>query len=143
MFEQYVICEQGFRNVSEKGQVTGFQLRLRIANWRGLPLSLIEDVRVNVDGVAFPRDAIKVSVGGGSFTLDEMIPRSDVRWQFDEIATVTIRKPGGLAPGMHDIAVVEQIRTGLAALPTSERPTGMVALAGSPNVATKKMTLVA
>ena len=63
MFEPYVICEQGFRNVSENGQVTGFQLRLRIANWRGLPLSLIEDVRVRVDGESFPRDAIQVAVG--------------------------------------------------------------------------------
>jgi hypothetical protein len=142
MFEQYVSCEQGFNNVSEKGQVTGFQLRLRIANWRGLPLSLIEDVRVSVDGVAFPRSAIQVAVGGHSFTLDEMIPRSDVRWQFDEIATVTIRKPGGLAPGMHEVAVVEQIRTGLAALPTSLIPSSTIASMGA-NVATKKMTLVA
>jgi hypothetical protein len=142
MFERYVICEEGFKNVSEKGQVTGFQLRLRIANWRGLPLSLIEDVRVNVDGVSFPRDSVRVAVGGHIFTLDEMIPRSDVRWQFDELATVTILKPGGLARGMHEVAVVEQIRTGLAALPTSQLPSSVASLIGT-NVAKKRITLVA
>ncbi len=142
MFERYVISEEGFKNVSEKGQVTGFQLRLRIANWRGLPLSLIEDVRVNVDGVNYPRDSVRVTVGGHTFTLDEMIPRSDVRWQFDELATVTILKPGGLAQGMHEVAVVEQIRTGLAALPTSELPSTVASMIGT-NVAKKKMTLVA
>jgi hypothetical protein len=142
MFERYVICEEGFKNVSEKGQVTGFQLRLRIANWRGLPLSLIEDVRVNVDGVSFPRDTVRVTVGGHTFTLDEMIPRSDVRWQFDELATVTILKPGGLTQGIHEVAVVEQIRTGLAALPTSQLPSSVASMIGT-NVAKKKMTLVA
>jgi Domain of unknown function (DUF6379) len=141
MFESYVICEQGFKNVSDKGQVTGFQLRLRIANWRGLPLSLIEDVRVRVDGESFPRNTIQLAVGGHTFTLDEMIPRSDVRWQFDEIATVTVRKPGGLAPGVHDVAVVEQIRTGLAALPTAQAPSSAASI--GTNVATRKMTLVA
>jgi Domain of unknown function (DUF6379) len=141
MFERYLICEQGFKNVSENGQVIGFQVGLRIANWRGLPLSLIEDVHVRVDGESFPRDAIRVAVGGQSFSLDEMTTRSDVRWQFDEIATVTVRKPGGLTQGIHEIAVVERIRTGLAALPTSQLPSSMATQIGN-NVATKKMTLV-
>jgi hypothetical protein len=141
MFERYLICEQGFKNVSENVQASGFQLGLRIANWRGLPLSLIEDVRVSVDGASFPRNAIRIGVAGQNFTLDEMATRSDVRWQFDEIATVTVRKPGGLTPGIHEIAVVEQIRTGLAALPTSQLSSSTAALIGN-NVATKKMTLV-
>jgi len=142
MFERYVICEQGFKNVSEKGQITGFQLLLRIANWRGLPLSLIEDVRVRVDGESFPRDAVRVAVGGHSFTLDEMVTRSDVRWQFDELAVITIRRAGGLTLGMHEVAVVEQIRTGLAALPTSQLPSSMASGIAN-NVATRKMTLTA
>jgi hypothetical protein len=140
MFERYLVCEQGFKNVSEKGQVTGFQIKLRIANWRGMPLSLIEDVKVTVDGETYPRDAITLNVGGQSFKLDDMVTRSDVRWQFDELATVTVHKPGGLAQGMHEVAVVERIRTGLAALPTSQVPSSVAAAIGT-NVATRKMTL--
>ena len=137
MFETYLVCEEGFKNVVDKGAVTGFQVKARIANWRGMPLSLINDVSISVDGTMFPRDQIRVSVGGGTFTLDEMTQRADVRWQFDELATITVLHPGGLAPGLHDVTVSETIRTGLNVLP------GNLAVQPNASVGKRKMTLVA
>jgi len=137
MFEPYLVCEEGFRNVVENGQIAGFQLKARIANWRGMPLSLINDVSVSVDGTTFPPDQIRLSVGGHTFTMDEMTQRADVRWQFDELATITVLHPGGLAPGLHDVSVSETIRTGLNVLP------GNLAVQPNASVGKRKMTLVA
>lgn len=110
MFEKYMICETGFHNVSEQGQMTGFQIRVRIGYYRGMPLSALEDYAVAVDGQKIPREDIRFSVGGRTFTLQELETTTDFRWQFDEIATITVNKPGGLKPGMHDLEVSQQLR---------------------------------
>jgi hypothetical protein len=110
MFEKYMVCESGFRNVTEQGKVTGFQLQARIAYYRGMFLSNVEDYSVSADGEAFPRGAIKFSVGGRTFTLDEMQGQTTLRWQFRDIATITVAKPGGLAPGMHTLEVTQRLR---------------------------------
>jgi len=110
MFEKYMICESGFHNVSESGQMTGFQICVRIGYYRGMPLSSLEDYAVTVDGQSIPREDIRFSVGGRIFTLQELETTTDFRWQFGEIATVTMKKPGGLTPGMHDLEVTQQLR---------------------------------
>ena len=110
MFEKYMICENGFHNVSEHGQTTGFQICVRIGYYRGMPLSSLEDYAVTVDGQKVPREDIRFSVGGRTFNLQEMETTTDFRWQFGEIATVTAKKPGGLTPGMHDLEVTQQLR---------------------------------
>ena len=110
MFEKYMVCDNGFRNVTEKEKVTGFQLQARIAYYRGMFLSMLEDYAVSVDGEAFPREAIKFSIGGRTFTLDELQEQTTLRWQFKEVATVTVAKPGGLASGMHTLEVTQRLR---------------------------------
>src|ERR1700677_672172 len=110
MFEKYMVCDNGFRNVTEKEKVTGFQLQARIAYYRGMFLSMLEDYAVSVDGEAFPRAAIKFSIGGRTFTLDELQEQTTLRWQFKEVATVTVAKPGGLASGMHTLEVTQRLR---------------------------------
>jgi len=137
MFEAYMVCEAGFKNLREKGQIVGFQVLSRISNWRGMPLSLIEDVGVVVDGERFSRNRIRVSLGGHSYSLDEMKDRVDARWQFDEIAVIAVAKPGGLAAGLHDVEVIQQFRTGLAALSPA------LAVRPVPIVGKRRMTLTA
>ena len=51
----YMICDDGFRNVESGGKRIGFQLHMRLANYRGYLLSQIEDIRISVDGEAIPR----------------------------------------------------------------------------------------
>jgi hypothetical protein len=109
-YETYMIGDKGFKNVVENGKCVGFQLQMRIANYRGYLLSQIEDIRISVDGEAIPRAAIRFSVGGKTYTLDEMETVVDTRWELLQAATVTCLKPGGLAPGPHTIAAEEHIR---------------------------------
>ena len=109
-YETYMIQDEGFRNVEEGGKRIGFQLGMRIANYRGYLLSQIEDIRISVDGESIPRRDIRFSIGGKTYTLDEMETVVDNRWELRQIATVTCLKPGGLVPGPHTITAEEHIR---------------------------------
>jgi hypothetical protein len=107
---QYNILNRGFENVAQNGQITGFQLEVLSGYYRGVYLTLVEGFEVTVDGESFRRDQVKCTFGGHTYTQDELEKLSDTRWQWDEPAILTVSKPGGLKPGMHDVQVVVKIR---------------------------------
>jgi hypothetical protein len=78
--------------------------------YRGLGLSMVEDVAVTVDGEPCPRDAISFTVHGNTYTLDAMETEYDDRWEFGERATVTVARSGGLSPGEHVVANEQRLR---------------------------------
>ena len=110
MPEQDMVLPGGFKNVANDGQVTGFQLQLRSAYYRGVYLSLVEGFDITIDGELFKRDQIRFTVSGHTYALDELTSLTDQRWPFREIATLTVSKAGGLKTGMHDVEVVEKLR---------------------------------
>jgi sugar phosphate isomerase/epimerase len=107
---QYNILQGGFRNLPDDADPTGFQLLVKSNYYRGVVLSLIEDVEVSVDGVRFERSSISFRTGGRTYRLHEMEQVSDVHWPWLEPATVIVDHPGGLAPGVHDVLVVVKLR---------------------------------
>ena len=109
MFDKYMVLTRGFQNVSENGQVIGFQLKVRITYYRGVYLPLLGGFDVTVDGEHFKPEQIRFSIGKHTCTMEELGGAEKVRWPFGEPATLTILKPGGLKPGLHDVAVVETI----------------------------------
>jgi sugar phosphate isomerase/epimerase len=111
VLEYGIIQTRGFANVVEEGRVTGFRLLLRMPNYRGAWGSLVEGVDVTVDGRPFSRDRTRWTFGGRTFTLDELRRSTDVHWRLDELATVTVPLDGGLAPGVHDVAVTVYLRS--------------------------------
>lgn len=110
MFDKYIVCEDEIRNVSEAGQVVGFQFQARLPYYRGLGISMIEDLQVEVDGQPVAREAIRVTLHGRTYTLDEMEREYDDRWEFGEKGMVTVRQPGGLGQGQHRIQVSPYLR---------------------------------
>ena len=111
MLEYNVIQTRGFTNVVEDGRVTGFQLLLRMPNYRGAWGSLLEGVDVTVDGRAFSRESTLWTLQGRTFTLDELRRSTDVHWALDELATITVPLDGGLSPGVHDVGVTVYLRS--------------------------------
>ncbi|HEU4347668.1 MAG TPA: DUF6379 domain-containing protein [Actinoplanes sp.] len=111
MLEFSMIQTRGFANVVEDGRVTGFRLMLRMPNYRGAWGSLIEGADVTVDGRPFSRDTTRWTVQGRTFTLDELRRSTDVHWHLDEPAVITVPLDGGLAPGVHDVAVTVYLRS--------------------------------
>jgi len=110
MFDQLMLCDEGFENVVENGETVGFALTARLPYYRGLGLSMIEDVAVTVDGEAIPREAIRVTLRGRTWALADMESEYGDRWNFGEKARVTALKPGGLAPGRHRVEIAERLR---------------------------------
>jgi hypothetical protein len=110
MFDHHIICDEGFRNIQLDGTTIGFALLARLPYYRGLGLSMVEDIAVTIDGQAMPREAIRFSVRGRSWTLDEMETEYGDRWNFGEKAEITVLHPGGLKPGKHTIHLAERMR---------------------------------
>ena len=61
MFDNNVFIENSCVNVEEAGQVTGYELQTHITYYRGIPLSMIEYIRVMVDGTEAEPGNIRIS----------------------------------------------------------------------------------
>jgi Domain of unknown function (DUF6379) len=105
MLEKEAVQQRGFKNVYRNGQPAGFQILYRSGYYRGIWLSLSKGFSVMVDGEQFPRDAITVTIGGKTYTQDEMTKTGNVHWSRTEPAILTISKPGGLKMGVHEVTI--------------------------------------
>ena len=56
---------------------------------------MLDGIEVVVDGERIPDHVPLWTIQGRTFTLDELRASTDVRWQLDEPATITVPKPGG------------------------------------------------
>ena len=104
MFEIDNIQQRGFRNVSENGKITGFQVPFRASYYRGVWLSQIQvPFTMKVDGETFNEDQILFSTEGKTYEQKDFQSLSNVYWQQYELAYLIVNKPGGLSPGVHDV----------------------------------------
>jgi hypothetical protein len=116
MMDKLMIVEDSLENVDG-----GFAFLGRLPYYRGLGLSMIEDIQVTVDGEAMPRASVRFSVRGKTYTLDEMETVYDDRWNFGEKAKITVLKDGGLAPGPHKLEIAVRYRVSyLPFVPTTK-----------------------
>lgn len=105
MLEKEAIQARDFRNITVGGEKTGFQVSIRLTYYRGLWLSQIRPASVTVDGEKFTGGQVTWTIGGKVYRQDELALYGDVHWGLLEPAVLTIQKPGGLAPGFHDVEV--------------------------------------
>lgn len=102
---------EGFKNVEENGKIVGYQFQFKAQYYRAFTLSILRDIKINVDGNDEPRENIRLTVNDATFTLEETrtVIDPDYRWEFGDYATVTVLKDGGLAKGPHHIKAVQII----------------------------------
>ncbi|MBN9170954.1 MAG: sugar phosphate isomerase/epimerase, partial [Microbacterium sp.] len=106
LLERDLIQSVGFRNVREGGEITGFQVRVRIPNYRGLAAPLIDGISVRVDDVVDVGPEVPLwTLQGRTYTLAELWDSDGVRWPLEEAAVVTVPHPGGLSDGVHEVSV--------------------------------------
>jgi hypothetical protein len=110
MYDKHIIYPDSLRNVSDGEGVSGWGVGVRLPYYRGQVLSAVEDIALTVDGHKVPREDIRFSVRGKTWTLDELETTYDERWEFGEVAQVSVRQPGGLAGGMHSVTAAVQLR---------------------------------
>ena len=102
MYDKHIIYPNSLHNLADG---SGFALGVRLPYYRGQPLSVVEDIAVKVDGEAVPREQVRFSVRGKTWTLDQLEENTHERWEFGEVAEVSVLRPQGLTSGEHDVAV--------------------------------------
>lgn len=110
MFDKHMVMTRGFQNVIQNGQITGFQMLVRITYYSGVFLPLLSGFDVTVDGENFKPEQMRFTVGNHTYTFDEVGKAEKVHWDWGVPATLTILKPGGLKPGIHEVKVVETVK---------------------------------
>lgn len=102
-FEQ--IQQRGFRNAKENGKIVGVQIPVKLTYYRGVYLSQIRPGYVAIDGEKFENDQITWTIGGKTYQQTELESIANVFWPKLEPAILTVKKPGGLKLGVHEVEV--------------------------------------
>jgi len=123
MFEPYVISDDGFENVVKDGQVIGYQLKTRIAYYRGVPLAMVDKIELVVDDVPVLAEKIRFTVGDETFTLKAMETVTSTKWEFGQQATIFVDQPGGLKKGEHKLFLSQTTRVAYYPFPLEGRRT--------------------
>lgn len=110
MFDKYMIHTPSCKNVTEDGKTTGFQIGVRVTYYRGICVAIIKDFDVTVDGVHYGKNDMTYTFGGNTYTFEQMFGNTAQRWGFGDVALLTVKKDGGLAPGEHEVEVREELR---------------------------------
>ncbi|MEH7083597.1 DUF6379 domain-containing protein [Neobacillus drentensis] len=130
MFDNNVFLENTCKNIVESGHVTGFELKTNITYYRGIPLSMVNDIGVEFDGEKVAREKIVCSVDEVNwFTLDEMETVTSYKWEYGEPLTIRVLKEGGLSKGKHKVTLDVVVRTAYIPVPLAGRKVRTVEIA--------------
>jgi hypothetical protein len=119
MFDQYIVCEDGFRPRTD-GR-SGGVVEIRMPYYRGLGLSMVEAVDLTLDGTAVPSDRTDFTVHGNTYGFDELPQILDDRWEMGERAQLGFLTEEPLAPGEHEVAVAIRLRISYMPVPGGGR----------------------
>lgn len=125
MFDNNVFIKGSCRNVVENNAVIGYELQTHITYYRGIPLSMVEFIKVEADGIEAGAEDIRISVDAVDwFTLKEAETVTSYKWEYGE--PLYIRVLGeGLSKGSHNVKLTVATRTAYIPVPLvgiKERP---------------------
>lgn len=117
MFDSYVFTENSARNITLEDGTSAFQLETLITYYRGIPLSMVHDIELVVDGADAPREQIVISPNGEDwFSLDEATTVTTYRWEYGTPLHVRWLN-GGLPYGEHEVTLRLKIRVAYIPMP--------------------------
>jgi hypothetical protein len=128
VFDQYIVCEEGFR-ARDDGRPGGV-VEVRMPYYRGLGLSMVEAVDLTLDGVPVPSSRTTFTVHGNTYPFDRLPEVLDDRWEMGECAELAFETDEPLAPGEHDVAVSVRLRISYMPVPGGGRDRKLLTLAG-------------
>ncbi len=118
MFDNNVFIENTCVNVEESGKITGYELQTNITYYRGIPMSMIEYIKVTVDGEEAPSEDIRLSIDRVDwFTLKEAETVTTYKWEYGEPLYIRVLKDGGLSKGIHKVKLTVATRTAYIPIP--------------------------
>lgn len=118
MFDNNVFIEGTCHNVEEGGKVIGYQAATNITYYRGIPLSMVEFIKMAADGVEAPVEDIRISVDEQDwFSLKEAETVTTYKWEYGEPLYIRVLKDGGLSKGEHKVTMTVATRTAYIPVP--------------------------
>lgn len=118
MFDRYLIDANTVRNTGPAGAPDGFAFDAKLGYYRGIGLSMIEDLAVAIDGNPIPREAVYFDEGHGPLSLEQMETAYDRRWHFGTVATILVKHPGGFPQGEHKLSLQQRLRVSYLPFPS-------------------------
>lgn len=103
MFDRYMLEEESLRSLEKDGRVTGFQVDVHYPHHCGIWLSIIEEMRLTVDGILVPAESLSLELDGKTYAVSRLGEEAEGRWYFGQKGTLKADYPGGLAEGTHEI----------------------------------------
>ena len=129
MFDNNVFNEGSCHNVEENGRIIGYEMTSNITYYRGIPLSMVNFIKVETDGVEVPRKDIRFTSDHIDwFTLDEMETVAEIKWEYDQKATIRVLQEGGLKKGEHKVHLTVCTRTAYIPVPLEGNMTRKVTI---------------
>lgn len=106
--------------VPEKAKKTenGFEIGARLPYYRGVSLSMVEEIEVTVDGETLPQNTVSITVDGKTYDLQQRENELENRWEMGDEAILSIQKEGGLSQGEHTIGLKINLRIGYMPFPS-------------------------
>ena len=121
MFENFLIRADSLCNDEVDGDVVGFRLAVRNANYRGVFLSLHNGYFLEVDGVAYPRSVQTFEINGRApRSFSELRHQVWEHWDYYDEGVLHVAVPGGLAPGVHTVRFQQSVLAAYGYQPTDE-----------------------
>ena len=106
MFDNFLVRSDSLKNdvCPVSGETIGFSFGVRLANYRGIYLSLVNGFYVNMDGVEYEPEDLALEVNGKRpRSMQELAKCCFEHWDLQDEAILHVRKPGGLAKGEHKL----------------------------------------
>jgi hypothetical protein len=121
MFDRYLIQPGSLQNEIVAGEKIGFQMTVRMANYRGNYLSLHNGYFIEVDGINYAKELQSFEINGKApRTFEELKNAVWEHWDYEDDAILHVKKPGGLSPGKHTIRFQQSILNAYGYMPTDE-----------------------
>ncbi|WP_029320352.1 C-glycoside deglycosidase beta subunit domain-containing protein [Butyrivibrio sp. AE3004] len=118
MFDNNVFIEGSCKNFSEDGKVSGYEMTTNITYYRGIPLSMVEYIHVDVDGERASDEDIRISVDQNDwFSMKEAETVTTYKWEYGDPLYIRVLKDGGLSKGQHKVALTVATRTAYIPVP--------------------------
>jgi len=110
IYKKHMVDKNDIQSIIVNGVGTGFVVKTKIPYYRGVCLSLVEDITVRFNNRVFTKEQLTFSVGDETYTFEEMATITTIRWEYGEKATIFVPLKGGFPLGNHTVEVTVAIR---------------------------------
>lgn len=98
--QKYLVDIKDIRNVMlEDGNRPGFEIQMKIPYYRGVALSMIDDLYVKVGEDVFPKETLVFSVDGHDYTWPQIETVTTFRWEYGQKAKIFVPLEFGIFSG--------------------------------------------